>query len=341
MPTTYNDIYIRDNFGDSGVVPSSGGVTQSPDIIPYQNGALTWSQISTTYPTGPDLGKAIVNQGVNNIYLRAKSLLPSGSDSGTAMLYYSLASLLLLPSRWVSVPIPAGGTSAPLVDQNGSPTIAAGALCVTSPAFLLTNIPTPNLHYCFIGIINSSLHPTTVPTSFPSNAAFAQWVQNSPTVAWRNMSIIPNQQTQMIRSVNFGSTDPAAANFHFRIVGRSFPTGTTITAQCTDVGCPINWTGSLPAPDPQGNQVTGFDADNVPGMFSGTVVFTATSPGGAFPSGARLSVTYWEYPNNTIALHREVSRPIQLVRGTADGVADAIDAFLIPLGECNFVVLGS
>jgi hypothetical protein len=152
------------------------------------------------------------------------------------------------------------------------------------------------------------------------------------------MSIIPNQQTQMIRNLNFGSDDKVPANFHFRIVGRNFPTGTTIVAQCTDVGCPINWTGSLPAPDPQGNQVTGFDADNVPAKFSATLLFTATSPGGPFPVGANLALNYWEYPNNSIALHRKVRRPVQLVRGTAKRVEKAVNAFLIPLGECNFLV---
>lgn len=337
MPT-YNDIYIRDNFGDSGVTPSTGGVTQSPDIIPYQSGVLTWNQISSTYAAGPDLGKQVVNQGVNNIYLRGKSLLPSGSDSGTAKLYYALSSLLLLPSRWIPVSLPSGAASAPLVDQNGNTSIAAGVLCVTSPAFVLTNITAPNLHYCFIGIINSSLNPTTVPASFASNAAFAQWVQDTPTVGWRNMSIIPNQQTQMIRNLNFGSDDLAPGNFYFRIVGRNFPAGTTIAAQCSDVGCPINWSGPLPAANPQGNQLTGFEIDGIPAKFTATLLFTATSPGGPFPVGASLSLGYYQVPNNSIALHRKVKRRVQVVRATTNRVQKATNAFLIPLGECNFVV---
>src|SRR5207249_4524920 len=96
--TTYNDIFVRDNFGDTGQTPSNGNPYMSPDIIPYQNGQLTWTQITSTYPNGPDLGKSIVMPGPNNIYIRAKNLQPTGTESGTNSLYYGPSSLFMLPS---------------------------------------------------------------------------------------------------------------------------------------------------------------------------------------------------------------------------------------------------
>lgn len=336
--TTYTDIYIRDNFSDSGVIPSSGNPCQSPDIIPCQTTILTWAQISNSYAAGPDLGMALVQGGINNIYVRSKNL-GTAASSGTVNLYYANSSLFLSPSTWTGnkVTSSTGLAALTLVDQTGNASIGAGALCVSNPTFQLGGLPNPNVHYCFIAVLQTPNNPITIPSSFSSNAAFAQWVQNTPAVGWRNISLVANNQVQFIRTFAFGSDDTANGYFHFLVSAKGFPPNTAISVQSTDVNCPINQTLQLPAPDPQGNQRVGFDT-MVPALYSGAVNVVATSSGGAFPVGASLSFSYYAYPPTELnALHLEVGRLVQTARILGQDLLPHT-AFLIPLGTCTVAV---
>src|ERR1700677_4523378 len=156
----YKDIFIRENFGDTGVYPSQGSVSSSPDIVPYQTGQLTWAQLSSGYASGPDNGKDIVSPGLNNIYVRAKNLWP-GVEQGTVNLYYTKASMLLLPNQWKNNQISANGNvSPPFVGQANSPNIAATEICVANPPFVLQGLaPAPNDHYCLIAVAQTVNNP--------------------------------------------------------------------------------------------------------------------------------------------------------------------------------------
>lgn len=331
--TVYNDLFIRDNFADTGITPSTGNPYQSPDIIPVQSGSLAWATANSTYG-GPDQGKAIINGGVNNIYVRCKNL-NTAPGTGSANLYYANASLFLLPRTWTQINSAGGSGSLNFVGNGGVASIPAGTVAISNPAFLLTGLP-PGPHYCLIAVAQTPAHPITVPATFPSNAAFSLWVQNNPAVGWRNISYQPNGSTQIVRTFAFASVNPVAAYFHFRIMGRGFATGTPIVAQCTDQTCPINQNLTLPAPDINGNQITGFDT-SVPANFSGNLVVTATSPSGAFPVGATLTVTYYQYPNLEDEMDREASAPDKIARMTEAGVVFAAP-MLIQIGECTVTV---
>lgn len=332
--TMYNDLFIRDSFRDTGIFPSTGDACQSPDIIPQQNGTLAWATANSTYG-GPDQGKSIINGGVNNIYVRVKNL-NTAAGAGTASLYYANASLFLLPTTWTPVSAAGGAASVPLVDGTGNTNIAASGVAISSPSFLLTGLPA-GPHYCTIAVIQTPTHPVTVPTSFPSNAAFVQWVQNNPGVGWRNISYAPNQQTQTVRTFSFASVNPVAAYFHFRILGRGFVTGTAVNAQCSDQTCPISQNMTLPAADGQGNQITGFDA-SVPANFSGTLVVTLTSPGGPFPPAATVTMTYYQYPSLADDAEMAVARPAQTVRHSDVGAIESAP-MLIQIGECTITMV--
>jgi hypothetical protein len=133
----YTDIYARDNFGDTGVYPSTGNPYQSPDIIPLQSGTMTVANAASTY-NGPDQGRAILTPGANNIYVRVKNLR-STAQTGTAALYYSPASLLLLPSDWTvnKVLTPSGLSQAPFINQAGGGSLAPNEIGLANPPFLL------------------------------------------------------------------------------------------------------------------------------------------------------------------------------------------------------------
>jgi hypothetical protein len=339
--SVYNDLYSRDTFSDTGVVPSVGNPCMSPDIVPLQGGTLGWPQVQTSY-NGPDLGLAIKNGSPNNIYVRAKNL-NSVAGSGTAQLYYTKSSVLLLPP-WTPITAAGGQGTLNLIDSTGNTSIASQALAINNPAFLLTGLsPISNDHYCLISVINTSAHPVTIPASFASNAAFVQWVQNTAAVAWRNISLVPNGQTQVVRTFGFGNANQTGAYFYFSFTGRGYQTGTGISLQCTDAANPIQWSGTLPAPDPQGNQITGFQNWVIggPSGFLSTAVVTVTSPAGPFPPGATLAFKYYQVPTTMDALHQSVGRFVQVAQVHKKLGAQTFSAFLIPVGECNLVVASS
>jgi len=326
--TVYNDLYIRDNFGDTGVIPSTGNPYQSPDIIPYQNGTLDWNTANSTY-NGPDIGKAIINNGVNNIYVRAKNL-NTVPGAGTTNLYYANASLFLLPKTWTPITSAGGVKALPLADGSGGTSIAAGGIALSNPSFLLTGLP-PGPHYCLIAVIQTTAHPITIPASFSTNSAFSDWVQNNPAVGWRNISYAPNSQVQVSRTLEFGNINPKQEYFYFRISGKGFVPNTPVTCQCTDSRCPITQNLTLPAPDAEGNQVTGFQT-LVPANFWGDLVITLTSPSGPFPSGAVLTPSYYQIPDMANAMDRKVARRfITESGGNAD--AEFKSSMLIKLGQ--------
>ena len=81
--TLYNDLFLRDNFGDTGQQPTPDSyVSASPDIIPFGQGTMTNAQLINNY--GPPLiNVPVQNSQVNNIYVRAKNNY-AGATEGTA-----------------------------------------------------------------------------------------------------------------------------------------------------------------------------------------------------------------------------------------------------------------
>ena len=329
--TIYNDLYIRDSYSDTGVIPSSGNAYQSPDIIPFQNNILDWSVANSTY-AGPDIGKKIINNGVNNIYVRCKNL-NTNAASGNVDLYYSEASLFLLPKKWTRVMSSGGSGSLSFVDGSGKTSISANGVAISNPSFFMSGLP-GNGHYCFIAVIQTKDHPVTIPTTFDSDSKFVQWVQNNPSIGWRNIIHLPNTLTQVSQVLNFGNADQSKTYFIFAISGHGFVPNTKINCQCSHRDCSyIDFEGSFPEPDEYGNQSFNSISYPVPANFDGDLVTTVTSPSGQFPKGAHFSVTFYKVPTSN-ELDLIVSKRFTLVSGTEEKPFSH-DAMLIKIGECT------
>lgn len=338
-PKPYQDVFVRDTFQDTGTIPTYGGVSQSPDIIPYGTGVLDVATAISTYG-GPDLGQDVVLPGTNNIYVRARNLRP-GTETGTVALYYCDSSVFMYPNQWTQNQITAadGTGSVSFVNQSGSTTLNPNDICLTEEAFYLTNLETPpGFHYCLIAVVNTPNTPVAIPDSFPSNADFVRWVQNNPAVAWRNINVVPNTVEQILESMTFGNVDGTEALFHFSLRGRNLPAGTTVSVQCTNANLPISQTITMPQPGRGGYAYAGFD-EMVPDNFWSAITVTVTPPAGqsSFPPNASLTVSYFQYPmEEMLELHAEVGRFATIARTAADGTAAAPTAqFLIPVGECT------
>lgn len=331
MPSQYEGLLVRDNLLDTGEIPTTGNPYTSLDIIPYQDQSLTWTVASDNY--GTDIGKQIVDRGINNIYVRSRNL-NSGAVTGTCALYYSNASLFLITSQWVQLTDPAGNQNLPFVDGGQNSSIASGGKALVNPAFLLTGLP-DGQHYCMITVVQTSgLPPMVIPASFPSNADFALWVHNNPAVAWRNLDVIPNPVSSLIRTAAFGNEDPASDNFVFQAVCTGFATGSQLRSQCTDARLPLDRTDPIPEPDVNGNQVVTFNVVVPGGQFQSSMTFTATAPAGAtIPRGAGITFDFYQVPDHSIPLHRQVGRMVTTARALPGDRWMPKTSFLIWLGS--------
>ncbi len=182
----YQDLFMRDNFGDTGWQPTSDAyVSASPDILPYGQGTLTQQQLINNY--GPPLVDVpLQNNQVNNVYVRAKSNY-GGATFGQIYLYYSTGNLLVNVSRWRNNAIP---------NNNGQfyANVSATALNQVAPGdqpFNFTPASSLGSHFCFVARVSTQLNPNPLPSSdFSGWQDFVNWVRNNAWVAWHNVNVV-------------------------------------------------------------------------------------------------------------------------------------------------------
>lgn len=277
--SVYNDLFLRDNFGDTGQQPTLDAyVSASPDIIPYGQGTLTTQQLIASY--GPPLVNVPVqNNQVNNIYVRAKSNY-SGSTQGTIRLYYAPGNLLVNVSRWRNQAIPNNnGTMAANVSATQQNQIAPG-----DQPFHFTPELSLGTHFCFVAFIATQLNPNTLPASdFTTWQQFVNWVRNNAWVAWHNVDVVntlpPNGYLANLAFMNItGSTQLYAFQSNYT----NMPVGSILRLY------------ALPNP---GAGFTGFD--------SGPTVINNTNgqiaQGCMFPAGYDTTIfTTCQFPGSPV-----------------------------------------
>jgi hypothetical protein len=305
---TYQGLLIRDNFQDNGINPPVGDLYTSPDIIPYQNATLDWATAASTYK-GPDIGKAVIDNTNNNIYIRGWNI-GSAPITATVDLYYADASLFLLPSTWTHVVLPVADNTM-VNSSSGAPvtTIQPNTMALTQAPFNLDKLANPNVHYCFIAVANNNGVETPIPASFPSNAAFSLWVQDNPGVGWRNIVRGTPSQSTSVSYQTFGNANPVQNSFIFSMQGVNLPAGTAWAANCNDqrLSKPYASSGLFSS---TGGASTLIDVPANIGNSTGNALmnmaFTFTAPGGqAFPSNASVVVTYYQVPTTSVRMAYE------------------------------------
>jgi hypothetical protein len=295
--STYSGLLLRDNFQDSGIIPSTGDLWTSPDIIPYGSNVLSPSDAVSTY-NGPDIGQPVVTNQNNNIYVRSKNIT-SAAMAGNANLYYADASLFLYPTTWQPVNVPVFNNAFVTTSPPLSAPIPVGEIALVQSPFTLGGIP-PNAHYCFICVVNNNNVPFPVKQSFDSNAAFYLWVRGSGNVAYRNIILNIGSLANVVSYTTFGNDNPISSKMIFSVVGTNVPAGTTWAASCTDARLPqpFSASGTFSSSGTAGTQLT------VPAKISGgnplmSMAFTFTNPSGQrFPGGTSFKISYYQVPTS-------------------------------------------
>ena len=176
------DVYLRDNVGDTGVVPSTGGISASPDII-VRPAAVADPQASFGQGSGMENSNTLgfeVEAGQNNyVYVRMKNRGGADANNVTATVFWSEVSTLVTPDMWTLV----GTTPAVNVPQGDT-------LVVADPITWATGDIPGTGHYCFVGIID---HPSDPAPPLPSPTdwdGFLNFIRNINNVTWRNFNVL-------------------------------------------------------------------------------------------------------------------------------------------------------
>lgn len=191
------DVYLRDNNGDDGSVPSTGSISASPDIIARPVavadpdnafGEGSGTENSTT------LGFEIEAGQDNFLYARMKNRGTADANGVTAQIYWSPVSTLVTPDMWTLI-----GSTPPVNVPTGDTLVVSDAL--TWPA---GDIPGEG-HYCFVGILDHAADPAPVLPAPTDWNGFRTFIRNQNNVTWRNFNVIDD--------VFDPGTDPSVQDF--------------------------------------------------------------------------------------------------------------------------------
>lgn len=216
--TVYDDLFFRPNLDSTGIVPQTGSLTQSPDIIPY--GIMPVLDPKATFGTDDsykkDSGKNLEFGRPNVIYLRAKNL-KAGAQTGKISLYYAPCAVINWPSMWKNNKLKTdSGLDA--IDVSAS---AINDIAVTNQAFtwIPSTPPAGSDHYCLISQMITPNHPNPIPHQDDMTIIdFAKLIQNNPAFGWRNVTLVNSEGAPTwTNQINLSQLDPGTQTLHIVI----------------------------------------------------------------------------------------------------------------------------
>lgn len=202
VPTlgTLPDIYMRDAVGDTGIVPWTGPISVSPDIIVLPSSVLD-PQLAFGEGSGTEnsetLGSKVEKGSDHVIYVRVRNRGGSPATNVIATVYWSEVATLVTPSMWHLI----GSVTLPPVPDTDE--------LIVSPQldWLDADIPGEG-HYCFVATLQH-LNDPTPPTPGPlSWSEFQDMIRAHNNVTWRNFNV-----------ENAPPTAPNTTSFDFNLAG--------------------------------------------------------------------------------------------------------------------------
>jgi len=204
------DVYLRDALGDTGVVPSTGAVSVSPDVIVQAN-AVANPNTSFGEGSGTEnddtLGTKVEHGQDNHVYVRMRNRGLGAAPATRATVYWREVATLVTPNMWNLI-----GTTAPVDVPVGN------TLAVTSDlVWPAANLPPTGDHACFVAILDQASDPAPpIPASGPAFDwnAFVNLVRGQNNVTWRNFDVVdvladPKADPAVLEFLVAGSPDAA------------------------------------------------------------------------------------------------------------------------------------
>ena len=178
------DLYIRDDVGDDGSVPSVGTVSVSPDVVV--------SKTMVTPAAAFAAGGTEVERGHDNfVYVRVSNRNAVAAPGAEVRVYWGQVATLMPPSTWKPLnppnpPLPAGAV--PPADAVVNVPASSPPLAAPRITWLQANLP-PSGHYCFVATVNHPLDPQPDLVTLTWDE-FIAYIRNNNNVTWRNFQVV-------------------------------------------------------------------------------------------------------------------------------------------------------
>jgi len=177
----YDKILIRASLDDSGELPRTGDLFDSPDVIPYGTTKVADPVSFFLDNYDENVNTELKATEKNYIYIRGKDLV-RGVQKGDMYVYYALDSELDSPNLWSknTLKTSSGKNFLSVLGQN------KGDILVGAEAFEWT-VPNPpdGVKYSLVGIVVPS---GTIP-DFSGITDFEEFVANNNNVGWTKVTI--------------------------------------------------------------------------------------------------------------------------------------------------------
>jgi hypothetical protein len=227
-----NDIFMRDNFNDTGTVPcTDASWTHSPDIIPNGTSLLPDPVTYLKDNWDKDVGKDTVLNQQNYFYVRGKNLF-NGERKGTFKVYYCPAHVFLFPSLW---------QDNQLKTSSGKDSVSAtaqkiGGLVIPNEPFTLPPSSSTE-HHCMIGqvITDGHLNPIPPAGSIADMNALAKFILDHPNWVWRNITLVEKDIPTFTHYSGIHSGDKVS-QIMFQLICKNITPGSYAAFSC---GTPI------------------------------------------------------------------------------------------------------
>jgi serine protease len=206
------DVYVRDAVGDTGVIPWTGPLSVSPDVIILPNPVID-PQASFGEGSGTEndtlLGEKVELGQDNTVYIRMRNRGGVAATNLTVTVYWAYSATLLTPSSWT------------LVGSTTVPNVPIGDILTVSPAITWqkANLPTVP-HACFIVVLSHPLDPAPITPGPLQWDDFCKMIQNNNNVTWDNFNMVEELDDPPSFIFNLTGADDKTLLFEFEIERR-------------------------------------------------------------------------------------------------------------------------
>lgn len=184
---TYNGILVRASLQDTGSLPRTPPLRESPDVSP-QGSVLIGDPVKYFTDTyDQNVGKPVLQNQTNFVYIRGKNIGVT-PQAGVAYLYWARESDINTPSRWKNNQLLTTGGDDKLALAEASP----GDIVIGDVPFVWEPpSDTSAKNYELIGVIATNDHPNPVPGLRDVGFKFDTWVTNQGGVGTLQTTVQP------------------------------------------------------------------------------------------------------------------------------------------------------
>ena len=207
------DLYLRDFVGDTGVIPSTGAISASPDII-VRSARVADPNASFGEGSGTENSDSLsseVEAGQDSfIYVRMRNRSnTAGATNATVTVYWSEVSTLVTPDLWHRI-----GETAPVNVPAGDTFVVAGPI-----TWRAADIPATG-HYCFVGVINQARDLAPVIPPAIDWDGFSALIRNNNNVTWRNFNVIDEVADSAVQTFMIAGAPDSSRVFDLEVIQR-------------------------------------------------------------------------------------------------------------------------